>query len=234
LSAGGSAFGCGTVSTLRAKDAMGREWVVRSSCLPDGWTQTADRADVKTCAACQSLSLAACAATSYCQVAQARKIDGQRTCLLPEQDVSCVPTTEAPASVRRRVVDPDGDEWITSGSFIPAGWHDSTSRNTTLGDCPATDGGGDATAADCSSLSVAACAATAGCGVVEAQEIRGACLLPKRAVGCLTIGMACGELLTRAKDPGGKEWRFSTTCIPAGWTNAPGNTSLPECSATGG
>ena len=233
----GVALTCNVLAPSGAKDPAGREWVLLSPCVPEGWTQTAASAMVKACPICQSISLSACAGATYCQVAQARQIDREGTCLLPAQDVSCQPPASASVVFHRRIVDPSGTEWITSSNFIPPGWHDSTSRNTTLGDCATSDGGGDggdAAAVDCGLLSIPACAATAGCRVLEGQEIvsQRSCVLPRKAVGCQRADVGCGDAFTRATDPGGKEWSFSSTCVPEGWTNVSGNNaSFPECSA---
>ena len=89
----GLALTCDVLALSQAKDSAGREWVLMSPCVPGGWTQTSASATAKTCTICQVLSLSECVGATYCRAAQARQIDAQRSCLLPEEDVSCQPTT---------------------------------------------------------------------------------------------------------------------------------------------
>ena len=86
-------------------------------------------------------------------------------------------------------------------------------------------------AGQCASVAMADCAATAGCQVLSAQRIYNDCVGPRTDVGCGALG--CGALMTRATDPNGNDWLFPSTCIPAGWKNATGASSLPECSDAG-
>jgi hypothetical protein len=197
----GATVTCDKLAPSRAKDPMGREWVVLSPCLPEGWTQTSASEAVALCPVCETLSLAECTTTTYSVTAKAQQIDAKRTCLLPAQDIGCESIKPAPVPYERRVIDPSGNEWITSTNFIPPGFHDSTSRNTTLGECVSadggSDGGGDDADVDCEALSVTACAATPGCGVLEGQQILSdSCLKPKQAAGCQRADVGCGEALT--------------------------------------
>jgi hypothetical protein len=72
--------------------------------------------------------------------------------------------------------------------------------------------------------------------VLEGQDIvsQRSCVLPRKAAGWQRADVGCGDAFTRATDPGGKEWTFSSTCVPMGWTNVSGtNAYFPECSAAG-
>ncbi len=237
---------CDKVLPSRTKDPAGKEWVLQSPCVPAGWTQTHTNATINDCATCQSLSVPVCTTTDYCRTFSGRRIYAPQSCLLGEHTVGCTDVTANCELMASRLFDLQGEEWIVPGRCIPSGWHDSASRNTTLGICALADGGvdqdgssdGDGASADCASLSVTACAATAGCQVIEGQPIdhQRACVKPRQAVGCQRPAFVlCGQAVTRATDPNGVEWSFSSTCIPTGWTNATGTDAyFPDCSSLRG
>ncbi len=80
---------------------------------------------------------------------------------------------------------------------------------------------------DCSMLTVEQCAAGEDCEVLEAQLRSPQCENEFEAVGCSSISDGCGDALTRAQDPDGREWLFRTTCIPFGWTELPSAADQP-------
>lgn len=87
-------------------------------------------------------------------------------------------------------------------------------------------------AGQCAKVAIADCASTAGCEPLYARRIYTNCLGARTEVGCGAPG--CGSTITRATDPNGKDWRFSSTCIPAGWTNMTmQDVELPQCSDAG-
>jgi hypothetical protein len=83
-------------------------------------------------------------------------------------------------------------------------------------------GSGGAEPADCSQLSVAACANTEDCTVLKARLVSSPPTSADEAVGCQSADTGCSEVNITARDPQGQEWAFPTTCIPAGWVGEGG------------
>ncbi|MDB4981031.1 MAG: hypothetical protein JWM82_1783 [Myxococcales bacterium] len=236
---------CDKQSPSLAQDATGKRWLLQSACVPAGWTRLSTSASFDACPSCQRLTVLTCASDDSCQKVYGRRIDATRSCLLTEEAVGCYDAaTVCNGGHATRWVDASGQEWILPASCPGPGLTNSTSRNTTLGLCASSDGGdpdgggnGDAANVDCASLPFATCAATAGCRVLEGQQInqQRSCVLPSKAAGCQRDNNICGAALTRATDPTGKEWVFPSTCIPTGWTSATGNDAfVPDCSSLGG
>lgn len=86
----------------------------------------------------------------------------------------------------------------------------------------------------CKTLTLAQCPTYAHCGVLEARPIVGgaACLGPAKPVGCLELG--CGALEIRARDPGGHDWLFPSSCVPTDWAMEPFNPLDGACAGAGG
>jgi len=72
---------------------------------------------------------------------------------------------------------------------------------------------------DCPSRSALDCGDDGTCATIKAVAAeRLGCMPEPRNVGCIEANTPCDESTSYARDPDGKQWAFSTTCIPNGWT----------------
>jgi hypothetical protein len=223
---GCAALGCGGTLT-RAKDPSGTEWLFPGTCVPPGWTAMPTDPELRfqSCPPCDPASTEkACAATSFCEALYAEPIDPQQ-CLVPAKKfVGCLARDVACVGPETHAQDPSGQEWLL-GSCLPAGWT-ATSKPTNLPVCQ-----------DCATLRLTACATASSCRVLSGQPVdeQRACLDAPLPVACVRADLTCDDSITLATAPNGTTWSFSSSCIPAGWTDATGNdASRPPCPAGDG
>lgn len=87
----------------------------------------------------------------------------------------------------------------------------------------------DNTATACAELEASECAAHSNCAVISGlrYDADQQCQYGQAAAGCKEIG-GCGDAETSASDLDGRTWRFSNTCIPAGWLAIPDTLETPD------
>jgi hypothetical protein len=207
-------------------DAEGdQEFVILGGCLNDEWSPLAGSASLPACAACDSLSIAQCKATKYCQVVEAQPFDDLRSCVLATQDAGCALAYLRCDVSDTRATDPAGKLWAVPGACVPPGWSVSGSLPAVV-ECDYPVG-----PEVCSSLSVRDCSLDASCRLLQGKPIdtRGACALATQPAGCVRADTSCGDAITRARDEHQTSWIFPSTCIPADWINETAGAVVSDC-----
>jgi len=164
--------------------------------------------------ACEDLSVETCQTREDCVTIRGQLIDVENMCIDSPGIYGCMDADQACNAAITSAQGPDGKCYQFSSGCLPKGW--SSAGNDSTCNVGYIDEMCNKLGLPCEKYTGEECMVRCDCRVIEGRKIdtERNCIGGSEPLGCMEVGMGCGDAETLATDPSDVCYWFSSTCIP--------------------